>query len=102
MTAAGARLLPYATVIGERTFGSMGALIGDSHIAFDGQFGDINLETHDYFVYTCTWMSRDRNGECLESKGVMPEMEVRLDFDRMWFYEGDNQLEYAIDYLHGI
>lgn len=101
MTAAGAGLLPYVTIIGERTFGGTGTLTTDVHNSFDGQFGDLSLETCNYFVYTCTNMLRTSYGEIIEGKGVTPDIEVILDEDKIVNQHVDNQLEYAVDYLHG-
>lgn len=101
MSTIGAKSLPYATVIGERSFGGLGPLTSDVHNSFCGQFGDINLTSKSYFVYTSTWITRTPAGECLEGKGVEPDISVPLDIEMITGQHIDNQLEYAIDYLHG-
>lgn len=101
MTAVPVKNLPYATVIGQRTFGGLGPLTTDTHISFSGQFGDMNLEDASYFVYTSTWLSRTPDGELLEGNGVTPDIPVVLDWERFTKEHIDNQLEYAIDFLHG-
>lgn len=101
MSTTGAKSLPYAAVIGERSFGGLGPLTTDIHTSFCGQFGDQNLKTKSYFVYTSTWITRTAEGEYLEGKGVDPDITVPLDIPLMTGQHIDNQLEYAIDYLHG-
>lgn len=101
MSSIGAKSLAYATVIGERSFGGLGPLTTDIHTSFCGQFGDQNLKTKSYFVYTSTWITRTTEGEYLEGKGVDPDITVPLDIPLMTGQHIDNQLEYAIDYLHG-
>lgn len=101
MTTLGAKTLPYATIIGERTFGGTGPLTSNTHISFSGQFGDSNLQQTTYWVYTSTWMSRTPDGTCFEGTGVTPDITVPLDSDKLINEHTDNQLEYAIDHLHG-
>ena len=101
MTAAAVKQLPYATVIGQRTFGGLGPLTTKTHTSFSGQFGDRNLENTSYFVYTSTWMSRTHDGEQLEGIGITPDIPVKQDFERFTKQHIDDQLEYAINFLHG-
>ena len=101
MSSTGAKSLPYATVIGERSFGGLGPLTSDVHNSFCGQFGDENLKSKSYYVYTSTWITRTSEGEYLEGKGVEPDITVPLDIEMLTGQHIDNQLEYAIDYLHG-
>lgn len=101
MSTIGAKSLPYATVIGERSFGGLGPLTSDVHNSFCGQFGDEELKTMSYFVYTSTWITRTADGEYPEGKGVEPDITVPLDIEMLTGQHIDNQLEYAIDYLHG-
>lgn len=101
MTAVPVKNLPYATVIGQRTFGGLGPLTTDTHTSFSGQFGDMNLKNTSYFVYTSTWLSRTPDGELLEGIGVTPDIPVALDLERLTKQHIDTQLEYAIDFLRG-
>ncbi len=101
MSTTGAKSLPYATVIGERSFGGLGPLTSDVHNSFCGQFGDVNLKSKSYYVYTSTWITRTSEGEYLEGIGVEPDITVPLDIEMLTGQHIDNQLEYAIDYLHG-
>lgn len=101
MTAVPVKNLPYATVIGQRTFGGLGPLTSETHFSFSGQFGDMNLEDTSYSVYTSTWLSRTPDGELLEGIGVTPDIPVVLDLERFTKQHIDDQLEYAIDFLHG-
>lgn len=101
MSTTGVKSLPYATAIGERSFGGLGPLTTDIHASFCGQFGDQNFKTKSYFVYTSTWITRTPDGDYLEGKGVEPDITVPLDIPLMTERHIDNQLEYAIDFLHG-
>lgn len=96
----GAKTIPYATVIGERTFGATGPLTSETHVSFSGEFGDIKLESLPYYVKTSTWLARSVDGTFLESVGVTPDLQVTLDSDKLTNEHIDNQLEYAIDFLH--
>lgn len=101
MTAVPVKNLPYAKVIGQRTYGGLGPLSDNTHTSFSGQFGDSNLKKTSYSVYTSTWLSRTPDGELLEGKGVTPDIPVALDLERLTQQHIDTQLEYAIDFLHG-
>lgn len=101
MTTTAVKQLPYATVIGQRTFGGLGPLTTKTHTSFSGQFGDRNLENTSYFVYTSTWMSRTHDGEQLEGIGITPDIMVEQDGERFTQQHIDDQLEYAINFLHG-
>jgi len=101
MSATGAKSLPYATVIGDRSFGGLGPLTSDVHNSFCGQFGDEKLKSKSYYVYTSTWITRTADGEYPEGKGVEPDITVPLNIEMLTGQHIDNQLEYAIDYLHG-
>ena len=101
MTMAAVKQLPYATVIGQRTFGGLGPLTDVTHTSFSGQFGDKNLKDTSYFVYTSTWMSRIPEGENLEGIGLTPDITVKQDMERFTKQHIDDQLKYAIDFLHG-
>lgn len=101
MTMAAVKQLPYATVIGQRTFGGLGPLTDVTHTSFSGQFGDKNLKDTSYFVYTSTWMSRIPEGESLEGIGLTPDITVKQDMERFTKQHIDDQLKYAIDFLHG-
>ena len=98
MTTTAVKQLPYATVIGQRTFGGLGPLTTKNHTSFSGQFGDRSLEKTSYFVYTSTWMSRTHDGEGI---GITPDIMVEQDGERFTQQHIDDQLEYAIDFLHG-
>lgn len=100
ITSMGAKTIPYATVIGERTFGATGPLTSETHVSFSGEFGDIKLESLPYYVKTSTWLARSVDGTFLESVGVTPDLQVTLDSDKLTNEHIDNQLEYAIDFLH--
>ena len=100
LTALGAKQLPYATVIGERTFGATGPIIDETHISFSGQFGDPTFSSVPYHALISTYMSRTVDGDFLESVGVTPDLVVPLDSDKLKNQYIDNQLEYAINYLH--
>ena len=101
MTAEPVKKLPYATVIGTRTFGGHGPLTSETHFSFSGQFGDPDCASVSYYVYTSTSMSRTSEGEILEGKGITPDITVPLDVEQFTGQHIDNQLEYAIDFLHG-
>ena len=101
MTTTAVKQLPYATVIGQRTFGGLGPLTTKTHTSFSGQFGDRSLEKTSYFVYTSTWMSRTHDGEQLEGIGITPDIMVEQDGERFTKQHIDDQLEYAINFLHG-
>lgn len=101
MTTMAVKKLPYATVIGRRTYGALGPLTPDTHFSFSGQFGDLDCKEVSYYVYTSTLMSRTPEGENLEGKGITPDIEVPLDLEALTGQHVDNQLEYAIDFLHG-
>jgi Periplasmic protease len=101
MTAEAVKKLPYATVIGARTFGGHGPLTAETHFSFSGQFGDPVCDNVSYYVYTSTSMSRTSEGEILEGKGIIPDITVPLDVEQLTGQYIDNQLEYAIDFLHG-
>lgn len=101
LTAVPVKNLPYATVIGQRTYGGLGPLSDNTHTSFSGQFGDSDLKKTSYSVYTSTWLSRTPDGELLEGIGVTPDIPVALDMERFTKQHIDDQLEYAIDFLHG-
>lgn len=101
MTATAVKQLPYATVIGQRTFGGLGPLNDDTHVSFSGLFGDSNLEDTSYSVYTSTYLSRTPEGEMLEGIGITPDITVEQDIERFTQQHIDDQLKYAIDFLHG-
>lgn len=100
MTALGAQSLPYATVIGEQTYGATGPLTSESHVSFSGQFGDPNLVSLTYSVTTSTWMARTTDGTFIEGSGLIPDITIPLDCDKLASQHTDNQLEYAINMLH--
>ena len=100
MTALGAKKLPYATVIGEQTFGATGPLTSDTHISFSGQFGDYDLQALPYAVITSTWLARTTDGAFVEGVGIVPDITVPLDCDKLASQHIDNQLEHAINLLH--
>lgn len=101
MTTEAVKKLPYATVIGTRTFGGHGPLTTETHFSFSGQFGSPACASVSYYVYTSTSMSRTSEGEILEGKGITPDITVPLDVEQFNGRHIDNQLKYAIDFLHG-
>ncbi|MBO5053167.1 MAG: S41 family peptidase [Muribaculaceae bacterium] len=100
ITSMGAKNLPYATVIGEQTYGATGPLTDNTHVSFSGEFGDKNLKSATYYVKTSTWLARTVAGTFVEGEGVLPDIKVTLDSEKLTNEHIDNQLEYAIDFLH--
>lgn len=80
-------------VVGERTYGGLGMLMGDFDYSYAGE-----VENASYWIYTTTTMSKDLHGNRLEGVGVIPDIEVL--FDEAAFMSGnDVQLEAALDYI---
>jgi carboxyl-terminal processing protease len=91
-------LLPNGCVVGERTWGGNGPLLGDFDINYGGTFGDRTFEKVSHFVYTSTDVLRLADGEIHEGKGITPNIEVLYDDDQMQAGT-DVQLNAALDYI---
>lgn len=103
--------LPNGTVIGERTWGGMGALWPNSDnlhdVFYNGCFGDYDYwqygatyatKTFAFYVYTSTFQFVDKNYVSLEGHGIEPDIEVP--YDEVKLRNGvDTQLERALLYL---
>lgn len=76
-----------ATVIGTNTFGK--GIVQTIRALSDGT--GMKFTTSSYFT---------PNGECIQGKGIAPDIELKFDSELYYGEEKrDNQVEYAIDYL---
>lgn len=106
--------LPNGTFIGERTYGAIGALQPQSHLAHDNfysgcmgdydfyQYGPSIYEYKDifpFYVYTSTYHMVDAEYNDVEGIGVQPDFEVKYNRDRLVNDKKDLQLENAIYYI---
>lgn len=103
--------LPNGTVIGERTWGGMGALwpnSDDMHdVFYNGCFGDYeywqygstySTKNFAFYVYTSTFQFVDKNYVSLEGYGIEPD--IVEPYDEAKLRNGiDTQLERALVYL---
>lgn len=75
------------TIIGTKTFGK--GIVQDTYMFNDGSA--VKLTTASYYT---------PSGECIHGIGIDPDIEVEFDGERYYNGDGgDNQIEYAIDYL---
>ncbi len=91
-------LLPKGCVIGERTWGGNGPLLGNFEINYGGTFGDRNLKNTYHYVYTSTDVLRMADGKIYEAQGISPNIEVLFDAEQMQA-GNDVQLNAALDYI---
>ncbi len=103
--------LPNGTVIGERTWGGMGALWPNSDsmhdVFYNGCFGDYDYwqygatyatKTFAFYVYTSTFQFVDKDHVSLEGHGIEPDIEVP--YDEVKLRNGvDTQMERALQFL---
>lgn len=89
-------LSPQNKIIGERTWGAMGALTS-KHILTGGQFS-VGSQTNS-FTYTSSAATVDRNYLSYEGVGIPPDITVKYNAEAI--NQGiDKQLEAAIKYLN--
>lgn len=119
--------MPNGTVIGERTYGAVGALLPNSSYSHDmfynGCMGEYELYTDfqqygylgydeltriyqsqykgvfPFYVYTSTFNMVDRDYRQVEGVGVQPDIEVLFDRNRLWNDKVDVQLNRAITFI---
>ncbi len=120
--------LPQGKVIGERTYGAIGALLPNSTYSHDlfysGCMGDYTMyeyyrqyigEGVDYlvqhvyrseykgkypfYIYTSTFNMVDKDYNQVEGVGVKPDIEVLFNRNRLWNEGLDIQLERALRYI---
>ncbi len=120
--------LPQGKVIGERTYGAIGALLPNSTYAHDmfysGCMGDYTMYDYyqqyigygveyliehvykseykgkyPFYIYTSTFNMVDKDYNQVEGVGVQPDIEVLFKRDRLWDDGVDVQLQRAINYL---
>ncbi len=120
--------LPQGKVIGERTYGAIGALLPNSTYAHDmfysGCMGDYNMYEYyqqyigygveylvdhvykseykgkyPFYIYTSTFNMVDKDYNQVEGVGVQPDIEVLFKRDRLWDDGVDVQLQRAVNYL---
>lgn len=94
MTCMTVAALPNGCVIGERTFGGTGPLIGDYQFFYSGQVGNSDKMQ----IYTSTATMRDVKGVIHEGVGVTPDIEIFYDEEAM-NAGTDVQLNRAIEYI---
>ena len=90
---------PNGTFIGERTCGATCPLVDISQDMFySGIFGDENLSSLNYYVYTSYMYCVGQDRQSFEGRGITPDIEVP--FDRAALDRGhDTQLERAVAFL---
>lgn len=81
-------------IMGERTCGATGNISSLFDDAYSGPFKNNMLN-----VYICSSMTVDVHGVSHEGTGIIPDIEVLLDEDKLKNEKIDNQLEAAIDYI---
>ncbi len=121
--------LPKGKVIGERTYGAVGALLENSTYSHDlfysGCMGDFKLfeyykqyisegydylisvyrsereykQTYPFYIYTSTFNMVDKDYNQVEGFGVQPDIEVLFNRNRLWNDGVDVQLQRAINYI---
>lgn len=95
MTCMTVAALPNGCVIGERTFGGTGPLVGDYSFFYSGQVDN----ARGMQIYTSTAIIKDTKGVIHEGVGVTPDIEVFYDEEAMNAGR-DVQLDRAIEYIH--
>ncbi len=119
--------LPYGKVIGERTYGAIGALLTNSTYSHDmfysGCMGEYALfndyqqyvylgfdeliriyrseykNTYPFYIYTSTFNMVDKDYNQVEGVGVQPDIEYPYLGNRLFNDKRDFQLERAISYI---
>lgn len=121
--------LPQGKVIGERTYGAIGALLPYSTSSHDmfysGCMGDYKIynyyqqyigegydylvsvyhsereykQTYPYYIYTSTFHMVDKDHNRVEGVGVQPDIEVLFNRNRLWDDGVDVQLQRAVNYI---
>lgn len=95
MTCMTVAALPNGCVIGERTFGGTGPLVGDYSFFYSGQVDN----GRGMQIYTSTAIMKDTKGVIHEGVGVTPDIEIFYDEEAM-NAGTDVQLDRAITYIH--
>lgn len=93
--------------IGEQTQGLMGTFYANSYTSFySGTFGnrylgtDQNVSTCNYYCFMTMMAHVDaKTGQCLEGIGMIPKINVPLNYDEMEGGIRDNQLLRAVEYI---
>jgi hypothetical protein len=119
--------LPNGTVIGERTYGAVGALLPSSNYSHDlfysgcmgtqelyedyGNYAYLgypellrifNSQYHNvfpFYIYTSTFNQVDKDFNQVEGVGVQPDIEVLYNRNRLWNDNVDVQFERAISFI---
>ena len=82
----------YGTILGTQTYGK--GIVQTSLVLQDGSA--IKLTTHKYYT---------PSGECIHGEGISPDVELEYEFlggeDDVYSVEFDNQLQKALEILHG-
>jgi len=98
-TSLGAKIMPNARLIGQRTYGGFCSLIGTEAFSYNysGHIG-VDGSTPVYcYVPTMTMFNIDK--QCLEGIGVTPDIEVALDKTTFQQTGQDTQLDRALEYI---
>lgn len=95
MTCMTVAALPNGCVIGERTYGGTGPLVGDYSFFYSGQVEN----ARGMQIYTSTAIFKDTKGVIHEGVGVTPDIEIFYDEEAMNAGR-DVQLDRAIAYIH--
>lgn len=95
MTCMAVSAFPNGCVVGERTFGGTGPLVGDYSFYYSGQVDN----ARGMRIYTSSAMMKDAQGVIHEGVGVTPDIEIRFDQEAM-SAGTDRQLDRAIEYVH--
>lgn len=96
MTSMAVSALPNGCIVGERTFGGTGPLLGDFSFAYSGAW-----EGNAVKIHCATAMMKDANGVIHEGVGVTPDIEVLQDAETEAAMRSgvDPQLERALEYI---
>lgn len=88
------KALPNGVLIGERTWGGHGPLLGAYEPLYSGKFENSRMQ-----VYTSTSVTKQLDGRILEGIGLTPDIEVL--FNPTEFARGnDTQLNRAAEFIH--
>lgn len=96
MTCMAVSALPNGCVVGERTFGGTGPILGDYKFAYSGAW-----EGNAVHVYCASAMMKDSEGKIYEGVGVVPDIEVlqTSEVEAAMRSGVDPQLERALEYI---
>lgn len=93
MTSMAVSVLPNGCIVGERTFGGTGPLVGDYTFAYSGAASNACVK-----IYTSTSVMKDAKGVIHEGVGITPDIESLQ--DEQGLLNGvDGQLERALEYI---